>query len=79
MGVQVAEHGPNVHWVQEARWVEDGKIWTSSGVTAGIDQMYAFVAALHGEGVAEAIAERSEYVRNKNASVDPFARTHLSQ
>ena len=24
-----------IHWVKKARWVVDGKIWTSSGVTAG--------------------------------------------
>ena len=28
--------GPNVDWVKQARWVEHGKFWTSSGVTAGI-------------------------------------------
>src|SRR5262249_4864401 len=28
---------PAVKWVREARWVEDGKFWTSSGVSAGID------------------------------------------
>lgn len=27
--------GPNVHWQPSARWVEDGNIWTSSGVSAG--------------------------------------------
>jgi len=26
---------PAVRWVREARWVEDGKFWTSSGVSAG--------------------------------------------
>lgn len=28
-------HGDNVTWVPAARWVEDGKVWTSSGVSAG--------------------------------------------
>jgi putative intracellular protease/amidase len=27
--------GKNIEWVPNARWVEDGKIWTSSGVAAG--------------------------------------------
>jgi putative intracellular protease/amidase len=28
-------HGKNVTWVPTARWVQDGKVWTSSGVSAG--------------------------------------------
>jgi transcriptional regulator GlxA family with amidase domain len=35
--------GPNVNWVPVARWVTDGNIWTSSGVAASIDGMFAFV------------------------------------
>lgn len=32
---EVVKHGDNVTWVPSARWVEDGKVWTSSGVAAG--------------------------------------------
>jgi putative intracellular protease/amidase len=35
--------GPNVTWVPTARWVEDGNIFSSSGVSAGIDVAYAFI------------------------------------
>ncbi len=28
-------YGPNVNWKSSARWVVDGKYWTSSGVSAG--------------------------------------------
>jgi putative intracellular protease/amidase len=31
----VTSHGTNVTWVPSARWTQDGKIWTSSGVAAG--------------------------------------------
>jgi putative intracellular protease/amidase len=31
----VTGNGPKVSWVPTARWVVDGKIWTSSGVAAG--------------------------------------------
>ena len=27
--------GPNVDWVPVARWVNDGNVWTTSGVSAG--------------------------------------------
>jgi putative intracellular protease/amidase len=37
--------GPKVHWVPVARWVTDGNIWTTSGVAAGMDGVYAFVGA----------------------------------
>lgn len=31
----VVRHGENITWVPTARWVEDGKVWSSSGVAAG--------------------------------------------
>ncbi|KAI0469966.1 class I glutamine amidotransferase-like protein [Xylariaceae sp. FL0804] len=65
--------GPRVEWVRKARWVTDGNIWTSSGVSAGIDMMYAFVADQFGEDVAARISKASEYVRNKDPDDDPFA------
>lgn len=35
---------PSVHWQKRARWVQDGKFLTSSGVTAGIDAGFAFLS-----------------------------------
>lgn len=29
-------YGPHVNWRPSARWVVDGKYWTSSGVSAGM-------------------------------------------
>ncbi|KAI1105961.1 class I glutamine amidotransferase-like protein [Jackrogersella minutella] len=65
--------GPHVDWVRHARWVADGNVWTSSGVSAGIDMMYAFVADQFGAGVAEGLADAAEYVRDLDPSNDPFA------
>jgi putative intracellular protease/amidase len=31
----VTSQGENVTWVPSARWTQDGKIWTSSGVASG--------------------------------------------
>jgi putative intracellular protease/amidase len=28
-------HGENITWVPQARWVEDGNIWTTSGMSSG--------------------------------------------
>jgi len=33
----VTTHGQNVAWIPSARWTQDGKIWTSSGVAAGTE------------------------------------------
>jgi transcriptional regulator GlxA family with amidase domain len=54
--------------------VADGNVWTSSGVSAGIDMMFAFVADQYGEEVAERISIRSEYRRHKDSTDDPFAK-----
>ena len=35
---------PGVRWQKRARWVEDGKFLTASGVTAGLDAAFAFLA-----------------------------------
>ncbi|KAI8950449.1 class I glutamine amidotransferase-like protein [Xylaria longipes] len=65
--------GPAVNWVRQARWVVDGNIWTSSGVSAGIDLMFAFIGDQYGEEVAKQLADQAEYVRNPDSSSDPFA------
>jgi len=65
---------PNVNWVKEARWVEDGKFFTSSGVSAGIDMALAAIANLYGMDKAEETAEGCEYIWNKDADIDPFAK-----
>ncbi|VDB90064.1 unnamed protein product [Peniophora sp. CBMAI 1063] len=64
---------PNVKWVQRARWVRDGNVWTSSGVSAGLDGMFAFVAVHWGEEVAKGLANSLEYERHTDPSWDPFA------
>jgi transcriptional regulator GlxA family with amidase domain len=62
-----------VNWVRQARWVTDGNLWTSSGVSAGMDMMYAFVASQYGEDIAKDLAQSGEYVRNTDSTDDPFA------
>ena len=71
----VAAQGPAVNWVRQARWVEDGKFITSSGVSAGIDMALGAIALMHGETTAENVAIWSEYSWQKDKSHDPFAKT----
>jgi transcriptional regulator GlxA family with amidase domain len=68
--------GPNVQWVKEARWVEDGKFVTSSGVSAGIDMALAVIAKLRGEEVSRNLAVATEYEWHRDADWDPFAKIH---
>ena len=66
------QQSDQVDWVSEARWVEDGPVFTSSGVSAGIDMSLAVIASLYGEKKAMDIANYTEYVWNKNPAEDPF-------
>jgi transcriptional regulator GlxA family with amidase domain len=65
--------GPQVKWVRRARWVDDGNIVTSSGVSAGIDMALHVIARLFGEPRAERIANETEYEWHRDPSWDPFA------
>ncbi len=47
--------------VVEDRFVEDGNIWTSAGVSAGMDMVLAFIAAYAGEGAAAKTQAAAEY------------------
>ncbi|KAK0196622.1 class I glutamine amidotransferase-like protein [Armillaria mellea] len=66
-----------ITWIAKARWVatEDKKIWTSSGVTAGMDLAYAFLEYITGKGPAEASAAFVEMIVNGEGD-DPFAATN---
>jgi transcriptional regulator GlxA family with amidase domain len=48
---------PAVNVVDEGIFVKDGNVWTSAGVTAGIDLMLALVEADHGHHVAMEVAK----------------------
>ena len=69
----VVEQGPRVRWKRRARWVDDGNVLTSSGQSAGIDMALSLIARLNGRDMAVAAAHNMEYVRNEDASNDPFA------
>jgi putative intracellular protease/amidase/YHS domain-containing protein len=71
-----AEPEGKVRWVPEARWVDDGNIVTSSGVSAGIDMSLHVIGRLFGENSANELANRAEYERHPDSSWDPFAKLH---
>lgn len=63
-----------VLWQGKARWVRDGKYYTSSGVSAGTDMALGFLSDLCGREAAEITAKRAEYIWNDDSEKDPFAR-----
>lgn len=65
--------GPKVLWQPQARWVEDGNLFTSSGISAGTDMSLALIARLLGEERADAVALHAEYERVRDPGHDPFA------
>ncbi|KAK3322897.1 class I glutamine amidotransferase-like protein [Apodospora peruviana] len=75
---EVIPNGNNVTWVPTARWVVDGNIWTSSGVSAGMDMAYAFLSHLYGKG-NEKLAKTMngiEYAPHTDPHWDPFSVVH---
>ena len=73
---KIADQYPNVDWVKQARWVEDGKFITSSGVSAGLDMSLGAIERMHNRETAEKVAMWSEYDWHSNKDWDPFAKVH---
>ncbi|KAJ7321819.1 class I glutamine amidotransferase-like protein [Mycena olivaceomarginata] len=73
----VAATSKKIEWVPEARWVvaEGGKVWTSSGVTAGSDMALAFVEHLTNAKIARHIRGGFE-IPERTEKDDPFAAFH---
>jgi len=69
----VVGQAPDVNWQRQARWVEDGAFFTSSGVSAGIDMALAVTEHLLGAQAAQDAADIAEHVRNADPRNDPFA------
>ena len=72
----VAGQGPKVRWVKQARWVQDGDYFTSSGVSAGMDMSLAVLSHLLGKETAEQVAVWTEYDWHRDPDWGPFAAIH---
>lgn len=56
--------------VVEERWVRDGSIWCSAGVSAGIDMALAFIADQAGDKIAGKVQLGAEYFPSGHAYGD---------
>jgi len=70
---ELPPRSPKVKWQPRARWVVDGNIWTSSGVTAGIDMTLEFIECFFGEGVGRKTTTAMEHDKHADPRWDPFA------
>jgi transcriptional regulator GlxA family with amidase domain len=68
--------GANITWIPSARWVVDGKVWTSSGVTAGMDMMVSFLRHIYGDPNVVKSVNDFEYAPHVDADWDPFSVIH---
>lgn len=66
-------YGPKTYWKAHARWVRDGNVYSSAGVTAGIDATLQFIDDIWGPATADRISNSIEHVRHRTPDDDPFA------
>jgi transcriptional regulator GlxA family with amidase domain len=69
----VVGQGKNVHWIRHARWTVDGKYYTSSGVSAGMDMALGFLSDRHGAEFAKKVAFEIEYNWVEEKDNDSFS------
>ncbi|KAJ8515492.1 hypothetical protein ONZ45_g7104 [Pleurotus djamor] len=76
--VEASTRGSGVEWVPKARFVinDDKKIWTSSGVTAGMDMASAFLDHIVGTKTGD-FARSGIELTAKGAGEDEFAAVTL--
>jgi transcriptional regulator GlxA family with amidase domain len=70
-GLHATTHWRSLDWMRESfpsttveyqkHFVEDGRVFTSAGISAGIDMSLKVVARYLGEGIARATARHMEY------------------
>ncbi|MDR2007158.1 MAG: DJ-1/PfpI family protein [Acidaminococcales bacterium] len=69
----VLAQNARVNWQRRARWTVDGRIYTASGISAGMDMTLGFIEQMHGENMVRELAGRIEYIWNADKENDPFA------
>jgi transcriptional regulator GlxA family with amidase domain len=69
----VISQSDQVDWQKQARWIKDGRFFTSSGVSAGMDMSLALIAEITDLDTATQVAIWSEYEWHQNPDWDPFA------
>jgi transcriptional regulator GlxA family with amidase domain len=73
----VTAQSKKVHWIGKARWVVSSeKIWSTSGVSAGVDGTLHWISTVYGEDVAKGLENGAEWSRVTDPSYDEFGDIH---
>ena len=76
---RLAKFRPQVTVDADAIFVEDGAVWTSAGVTTGIDMALAIVERDHGRALANAIAAQLVLYVQRPGSQSQFSAALVAQ
>ena len=68
MSLDLLRRNPKIHVVENLRYVQDGKILTTAGITSGMDGTLHLVDLINGKKVADQIARILIYNRNGDMS-----------
>jgi transcriptional regulator GlxA family with amidase domain len=70
----VTSQSKKVHWIGKARWiVSSDKIWSTSGVSAGVDGTLDWVEKVYGAALATQLENGKEWSRVTDPDLDEFA------
>lgn len=64
------------YWVADARWVDQGPIWTTSGVSAGTDGFVAWMSKTYLPENSIQVTNGMEWNVQSNSREDPFCTLH---
>ena len=70
------KESPHVQWIKKSRWIRDGNVYTSSGVSAGIDMTLGFISDLIGYNTAKQQSNEIEYEWKEDSEWDPFSELY---
>jgi transcriptional regulator GlxA family with amidase domain len=76
---RLARSYPHVEVDKEAIFVRDGRVWTSAGVSTGIDMALAMVEEDHGQKLADAIAAHLVLYARRPGFQSQFSETLVAQ
>jgi transcriptional regulator GlxA family with amidase domain len=74
---ELRQRYPNIQVVADVIYVRDEMVWTSAGITAGMDLALAMVAADHGLPLALKVAKRMVMVTKRSGGQSQFSQ-HLA-
>ncbi|WP_159091996.1 GlxA family transcriptional regulator [Stenotrophomonas sp. ZAC14D2_NAIMI4_7] len=71
---ELRERYPNVRVQADAIYAHDGHVWSSAGITAGMDMALAMVAEDHGTSLALKVAKRMVMSSKRSGGQSQFSR-----